>query len=227
MKRFYRAVTVGVLPSGGFAVYLDGRPIKTPGKAVLALPQAHAEALAEEWRGQGEDFDPAAMTLTRCANTALDRVRGAEAAVADALTANLSDLLCYRAPAPEALVERQNAAWSPLLDWACDRFGARLTVGVGAAYVEQPPEALARLRQVLLRRDAFALTALAGIVAILGSLVLALALAEGRLTAEEAYGLSRLDETFQNERWGTDAEAEARSQAIFAELTALAKFLAV
>jgi chaperone required for assembly of F1-ATPase len=225
MKRFFRQVRVGET-TDGFAIFLDGWPIRTPAKKMLALPAcALAEAVAEEWRGVPDEFDPAAMMLTKWANTALDRVAGNEAAVAQGLIANFSDLLCYRALAPEALSARQAAAWDPMLAWAADRFGARLKTGVGAAYIAQPAEALARIAAALAACDAFALTALAGTAAILGSLILALAVAEGRLSAAQAFALSRIDEIFQNERWGVDVQAQARADVIFAELGQLARVL--
>lgn len=225
MKRFFREAAVGETEDG-FAVLLDGRPVKTPKKKVLALPvRVWAEAVALEWRDRAEEFDPSDMVLTKCANTAIDRVAGAEAAVAETLTANFCDLLCYRAAAPETLRARQQAEWDPLLDWAENKLGTRLRTGVGVAYVKQPEAAIASLRAILSAYDALTLTAFASATTLLGSLVLALALKEGRLRAEEAFALSRIDETFQNERWGIDAEAQARADNVSAELFALARIL--
>lgn len=225
MKRFFRTATVGERGED-FAVLLDGRPIKTPGKKVLALPlRAQADAVAAEWQAQAEDFDPGAMVLTKCANTALDRVAGNEQAVIAGLTANFSDLICYRAVGPDALTARQRAAWDPMVAWAAECLGARLETGIGAAYIVQPDETIVRLQRALSPYDAFALTVLASAAALLGSLILSLAIAEGRLTTEEAFALSRLDESFQSERWGRDEEADARAERLFAELATLAVVL--
>jgi chaperone required for assembly of F1-ATPase len=222
MKRFYKEVSVGE----DFSVRLDGRPVKTPKKKVLALPaRAMAELVAEEWRAQGEEIAAAAMVRTKCANTAIDKVKGRETETAESVLAYVSDLLCYRAASPSGLVARQSAGWDPLIDWAAERFGAHLRTGFGVVPIDQDEAAVAALRHALASYDAFALTALYGVAAILGSLVLALALAEGRLEADEAFALSRIDEDYQAERWGRDAEAEAGVRARKAELAALAAFL--
>jgi chaperone required for assembly of F1-ATPase len=222
MKRFYKDVAVG----DDFSVLLDGRPVKTPKKTVLALPtRAMAELVAEEWRAQGEEIAAAAMVRTKCANTAIDKVKDREEITAESVLAFANDLLCYRAESPSGLVARQSAGWDPLLDWAAERFGARLRTGFGVVPIDQDEAAVAALRRALAAYDAFALTALYGVVAILGSLVLALALAEGRLDADEAFALSRIDEDYQAERWGRDSEAEARARDRKAELVALAAFL--
>jgi chaperone required for assembly of F1-ATPase len=232
MKRFYKGVSVGPSAHGGFSVLLDGRPVKTPGKAELTLPKpGMAELVAAEWRGpkcnpeKEDELDPSLMVLTKCANTAIDQVTGFETTVAGGLLDNLHDLLCYRAEAPDELVTRQSEAWDPMLDWAEMRYGARLKVGVGAAPIEQDRDALDRLRLHIEGQNAFVLTALHGAATILGSLVLALAILEEKLTAEEAYAVSRVDEEFQAERWGRDAIAEGRARMIGEELIALAGFL--
>ncbi len=222
MKRFYKEVSVGE----DFSVRLDGRPVKTPKKAVLAFPtRAMAELVAEEWRAQGDEIAAATMAQTKCANTAIDKVAGREGRVAEDLLAYAHDLLCYRAVSPSGLVARQSAGWDPLIAWAAERFGARLRTGFGVVPIDQDEATVAALRRALAAYDAFALTALHGIAAILGSLVLALALAEGRLEADEAFALSRIDEDYQAERWGRDAEAEAGVRDRKAELAALAAFL--
>jgi len=243
MKRFYKEVSVIPSPERGgsealasgegsvlhrWAIYqilLDSRPIKTPKRAPLALPsQALAEAVATEWRNQGEEVKPRSMHLTKLANTAIDRVAGREAETVEKIVAYSNDLLCYRAQAPEELAARQAAAWDPLLAWAAERYGVRFHTGSGLAYIAQPPETLAALRQALAALDAFRLTALANAAPILGSVVLTLALAEARLEPETAFAVSQLDERYQAEKWGEDPEAAARAQALATELSAAARF---
>jgi chaperone required for assembly of F1-ATPase len=221
MKRFYKEAAVGE----GNAVLLDGKSAKTPAHATLALPaRALAEAIAEEWRRQGETMRPQTMPLTKLANTAIDRVAGREAEIVAQILGYANDLLCYRALAPKDLVARQSAEWNPLLDWAAERY-ARLAVGTGIAHIAQAEEALAVYRRALAAHDAFTLAALHNAASICGSLVLALALAEARLDAHEAFALSRLDEAFQAEKWGVDAETESRARALETELLAAEQFM--
>jgi chaperone required for assembly of F1-ATPase len=226
VAKFYKTVAVGD-EDGAFVVRLDGRPVKTPARALLALPTLKlAEAVAEEWRSQEETLDPTTMPLTRMAYAAIDTVSQHRARIADEILGyGGSDLLCYRAEAPQALVARQVEAWNPLLDWAAERFGARLAVGAGIAFVEQSKESRDAFAVAITARDDFALVALHGAASLTGSLVLGLALAEERLSAEEAFALSRLDETFQSEAWGRDAEAEARGARLGRELAAIERFL--
>ena len=231
MKRFYKNVTV-FSRSGegayGWLVHLDGRAIKTPKRARLSLPNRMlAEAVAEEWQCQGDEVNPEMMPLTRLANTAIDRVFGREADVVDKVLAFANDHLCYRAAAPADLAARQDAAWNPLLDWAAQRYGARLATGTGVAPIAQPEDAIAALRTAVADYGPFALAGLHSAVTILGSLVLGLALAEERLGAEEAFALSQLDERYQAEHWGEDGEATARARALAAELDAAARFMAL
>jgi chaperone required for assembly of F1-ATPase len=223
MKRFYKEVTVSAAP---FQILLDGRPVKTPMKAALTLPTtALAEAVAEEWRGQGDDIAPQSMVLTKLANTAIDRVAPLQDAVAGQVMRYVNDLLCYRADHPAALVARQSGEWDPLLAWAAACYGAHLQTRTGPVHFDQPEEAVAVLRQAVAAYDPFPLTALATAAPILGSLVLTLALAEGRLNAEAAFALSQLDERFQAEHWGEDQEATDRAAALLVELKAVEKFL--
>lgn len=220
-KRFWTGATAEAC-DGGFTVRLDGRPVKTPAKALLVLPtQAMAEAIAAEWDAQTGVVRPDTMPATRAANSAIDKVTPLLDAVVDEISGfGGSDLLCYRAVDPPALVARQEAAWAPLLDWAAGAFEAPLVVTQGVIPVAQPAESLARLRAVVAGHSVFELAALHDLVAITGSLVLGLAVARGRLTPEEAFDLSRIDEHWQIEQWGEDeeaAEAEAlRRQALLA-----------
>jgi len=226
VAKFYKTVEAGE-EGGAFVVRLDGKVVKTPARMLLALPTRRlAEGIAEEWRAQTDTLDPTTMPLTRFAYAAIDVARQHHARLAEeTLAYGKSDLLCYRAEAPAALVARQNHAWNPLLDWVAERFGARLATGAGIGFVEQPAESQAAFAKALEGRDDFALVGLHGAASITGSLVLGLAVAEGRLTATDAFALSILDETFQNEAWGRDAEAVARAERLGAELAAFERFL--
>ncbi len=226
VAKFYKAVETGK-DSGGFVVRLDGKPVKTPARALLALPTPKlADAIAEEWRAQTDVLDPTTMPLTRFAYAAIDAAPMHRARLTEEILAyGKSDLLCYRAEAPAALIARQNEAWTPLLDWAAQRFGARLKTGTGIAFVDQPAESQEAFAKAVRDRDDFALVALHGAASLTGSLVLGLALVEGRLTADKAFAFSCLDETFQAEAWGRDAEAAARAERMGAELAAIERFL--
>lgn len=206
-KRFWKATEVAE-HANGFEVRLDGRSVRTPLKTLLVVPtKAFAERIAAEWEAQEKLVDPRTMPFTRAANAALDKVALQRAEVADMLSAyGGTDLLCYRATAPEALVARQAAAWDPMLDWAMQTYGARLQVTSGVVPVDQDPESLARLGQVVHGFDPFQLTGLHDLVAISGSLVLGLAVAAGHISAELAFDMSRIDETWQIEQWGEDED---------------------
>lgn len=218
-KRFWSEVTVR--PEGqGFAVMLDARPVRTPLKAVLVLPtKALAQEVAAEWQAQTGTVNPATMPFTRTSNSALDSVARQFDAVADMLSAyGGSDLLCYRATGPDDLVTRQAAGWDPLLDWAATALHAPLNRTAGVIHVDQPPASLASLDAAVHGLTPFQLAAFHDLVALSGSLVLALAVIRRRLTSDEAWTLSRIDETWQIEQWGADEEAAelaARKQADF------------
>lgn len=209
-KRFWTQ-TLAVETPDGWGVTLDGRPLRTPGKSPLTAPtQALARALADEWDAQTERVDPSKMPLTRSVNTAIDRVGAKHAEVAETIAAyGGSDLLCYRAPHPRALALRQAEAWDPLLDWAHRAHGARLACAEGVMHVAQPPEALARLAAAVAAHDPLRLVALHELTVLSGSLVIALAVSAGEIGAEEGWRRSRVDEDFQAEQWGEDAEAAA------------------
>jgi chaperone required for assembly of F1-ATPase len=224
MKRFYKAVTVAPV-SGGFSVTLDGRPMKTPGGATLALPTSGlAEAIASEWAGQGAQIDERAMPLTKLANTAIDRIaQNRAAALAELEDFARHDLVCYRADDPPALATREAVAWCGPLAWARDRYGLDLRVTSGIGSVDQP--SAAKLAGALANADAFALTGLLTAAGIMKSVVLALALADGRLDAASAHAAAHVDEQFQAEKWGCDAEAEARLKTLHAELESAEGFM--
>jgi chaperone required for assembly of F1-ATPase len=207
-KRFWTAATAVEGP-GGWEVHLDGRPVRTPAKAPLRLPTAAlARAIAAEWQAQGEKIDPAAMPLTRAANAAIDKVTPQREEVVAMLAAyGETDLLCHRAEAPAELVRRQAEVWDPLLDWVAEVLSAPLTPTTGVIGVPQPPESLARLRAEVAALDPFELTAFHDLVALSGSLVLALAALKGQAPAEALWQASRVDETWQEQLWGRDEEA--------------------
>lgn len=218
-RRFWTNASA-VSAEGGFAVHLDDRPVRTPLKAPLVLPTlALAEAVAAEWQAQDGKVNPETMPFTRTANSAIDKVAPQFDAVAAMLAEyGGSDLLCYRAEGPEDLVERQAEAWDPILIWALERFGADLVVTSGVVHVAQPAESLVALHRKVGEMTPFQLSAFHDLVALSGSLVLALAVTEGRVTAEEAWRLSRIDEDWQITLWGEDeeaAEVAARKQAAF------------
>jgi chaperone required for assembly of F1-ATPase len=227
MRRFYKDVTAVETPQG-FSFLLDGKPVKTPARQDLLLPSlALAEALAEEWRGQGPKIKPATMPLTRLVNSVVDGVRSQRAATIRAiLRFGENDLLSYRAEAPPTLVERQRQ-WDAYLAWAAERHGAALKVTSGIAPVEQPAEALEALRNAVSAQGDFTLAALHVLASITGSLVLGLAVLEDKLSAADAFNLSRLDETYQAELWGQDREAEARARRLAAEMDDAARLLAL
>ena len=202
--------------------------MKTPAKTPLVVPtEALARMIAAEWDAQDGAVRPETMPATRMANSALDKVAPQFDAVAAMLAEyGGTDLLCYRAPEPEALIARQAAAWDPLLDWAAETFGARLATGRGVMHVAQDADAVARLARPLSDASAFQLAALHDLIAISGSLVLALAVASGRLGAAEAFDLSRIDESWQAEQWGRDEEADALEAVRRTDLAFAAQFLA-
>lgn len=211
LKRFWKAASIEPADCGGYAVLLDGRPVKTPAKAPLALPSAPlAQAVAAEWEAQDDRIDPATMPFTRSANSALDRVAPQQAEVGEIVAAyGESDLICYRAESPERLVALQAEAWDPLIDFARDRLDAPLIATVGIMHVPQPATSIEALRARVQKLDAFALTALHDLTALSGSLVIGLAALEGAAPIETLWQVSRVDEDWQAAQWGADEEASA------------------
>lgn len=225
VRRFWTAVTVE--PRGGaFVVLLDGRQAKTPGGGVLALPtRALAEVVADEWAAQGEHLIPATMPATRLAATALDRTPAVRAETADEIARfAATDALLYFAEAPQELTARQQTDWEPLLLWAEHAFDVRFVRVVGVIHQAQPTETPAAFHRAALALDDFALTALGWGAALYGSAVLAVAVQRGRLDGEGAFDLSRLDEAFQEERWGVDFEAADRTAARRADAVTLGRW---
>ena len=221
-RRFWTRAEAAADGGGGWQVLLDGRVLRTPGKQPLRLPTAPlAEAIAAEWQAQGDLIRPEAMPLTRAANSAIERVAPQRTEVAMMLAAHAgTDLLCYRATHPRDLAEAQARDWQPLLDWAAARYGARLAVTAGIMPLPQDAGALAALAGAVAGFGPVGLTALHDLVTLPGSLVLGLAVAEGRLTASDAHRLARLDEDHQAALWGRDAEAEAAAEARLAAMRA-------
>jgi chaperone required for assembly of F1-ATPase len=228
VKRAYK--TVAAAPcDGGWSVTLDSRPMRTPAGNPMILPTAKlAAAIAAEWDAQQDEIRPATMPLTRLAATAIDRTGPQRSMVIEEI-ANYAgtDLVCYRAEQPAALAARQAAVWQPLIDWATSRYDAALVATTGIIPISQSPAARKAFAGAVAAQDDFCLTALYALTAGCGSLVIALALLEGRLDAAAAFAASQLDETFQIEAWGEDAEAMTRRAALAEDLKAAAHFLAL
>jgi chaperone required for assembly of F1-ATPase len=230
MKRFWETASV-IREGSAFAIRLDGRPMRLPGSAPLSLHSAPlAEAIAAEWQAaggaKGGDFQPDELPLTRLAATAQERIALDPATTIDALAQYAeTDLLCYRAEHPEALVTRQALLWQPWLDRAARIHGARLRVAMGVMPQTQPQDALAALRHALTARTACDLAGLGVLVPVTGSLILGLAVADGALSATQATDLAFLDQDFQAEKWGLDSEAVARRRAVAAEIEQAARFI--
>jgi chaperone required for assembly of F1-ATPase len=212
---------------GGFAVRIDGKPLKTPaGRPVVVPSRPLADAIAAEWHGQGAKPDLNRVPLTRIAATALDRIPPRRDDVVAELTGYAeTELVCHRASEPAALVARQIAAWQPLLDWLAQRFDAPLAATVGVLPRAQSASSLAALRQGMAALDDFRLAGLSVAVAAAGSLVIGLALVEKRLDAEQAFDAAELDATYQIEQWGEDEIARQRRAEVRDDLEAAARFL--
>ena len=228
MKRLYSKAEP-VPREHGYGIAIDGRPVKTPGKGDLTVPTgALAAAIAEEWNTQEGEVRPATMPLTRLATTTLDRVATQRKTVVQQ-TANYAgtDLLCYRAGHPPALAARQQTVWQPLIDWAVLRYDAPLSVTNGVIPKSQTTTSLRAFAAAVTELDDFALTALHLATTACGSLVLGLALLEGRIDAAEAFAASQLDESFQIEAWGEDPEQLERRRALAADIEAAARFVSL
>ncbi|WP_420419586.1 ATP12 family chaperone protein [Pacificispira sp.] len=226
MKRFYKTSSIGTV-EGGFSVLLDGKPVRTPAKAPLTLPnRALAEAVAAEWADQGDKIVPDTMPQMTLSATAIDRVTVAAAQVAaDAAGYAGSDLLCYRADTPVELAQRQAEGWDPVLAWASERYDVQFQTTAGLMPVDQPEETRARFRSVAESFDPFQLTAVHVLTTATGSVLLALAVVEGRCAPAEAFALSRIDETYQEELWGVDEEAAKRRDRLAREIDQAHRFL--
>jgi len=226
VKRFYKEASVEP-EEDGFAVRLDGRAVMTPLRRPLRVPTAAlAGEIADEWNAQGETIEPRSMPLTGLANAAIDRVAPDPAAFAASLSRYAeSDLLCYRAEGPRPLVERQARLWDPLLVWASRRFGAEFEVACGVMHHPQPEAGVARVAEAVAARDAFRLAALSPLVTVSGSVLIALALADGEIGLEDAWSAATLDEAWQAEQWGHDPLAAAAHDARRRDFDSAYRFL--
>jgi chaperone required for assembly of F1-ATPase len=226
MRRFYEKAEAAQ-GAGGFGVTLDGKPIKTPAKRDLVVPsKALATAIAEEWSAQEPELRAATMPLTRLAAATVDRVATQrDAVIRQTADYAATDLVCYRATHPPELAARQQAVWQPLIDWAVLRYDAPLVVISGVIPKSQSAASLRAFAAAVAEQEDFALTALHVATAACGSLIIALALLEGRLDAQQAFVASQLDESFQIEGWGEDAEQARRRRALAADIEAAARFL--
>ncbi|WP_343314131.1 ATP12 family chaperone protein [Brucella sp. BE17] len=227
-KRFYERVEVAEV-EGGFAVHLDGRPVKTPARNLLLLPTAAAvQIVADEFDAQEKHVDPVKMPATRLVNTAIDGIAlDPQAVLEDILRFAGTDLLCYRADTPQELVSRQTAQWDPLIDWA-ETLGARFALAEGVMHVEQPREALAAFGVHLSAfREPIALACLHTMTTLTGSAIVGLAIAKQEITADQGWSLAHIDEDWTIEQWGEDAEASARRKTRLVEMMVADRVLKV
>jgi chaperone required for assembly of F1-ATPase len=225
-KRFYEHVGIAE-GEGGYGLTLDGRAVRTPARRLLAAPvRGLAEALAAEWRAQGEFIDPANMPATRLANSIIDGVADALAPVAAEVEKYLgSDLVFYRAETPERLVAAQSAAWDPVLDWARGALGAGFICSAGLTFVRQPDTSLTAAGAANPRDEPWRMGALHVITTLTGSSLIALAVLHGRLSTQEAWAAAHVDEDWNMQTWGRDEQALARRAARFTEMQAAATVL--
>jgi chaperone required for assembly of F1-ATPase len=228
LKRFWREAAVSEGESG-FGIKLDGRRLKTPARNALIVPtRALVEAVASEWRDCGEEIDPRAMPLTGLANAAIDRIADDPEDFAAGLARyGESDLTCYRAEGPEPLVRRQAESWDVLLDWARRRYDVDFACATGIMHVAQPGDTIAKLAHAVAILDPFRLSGLSPLVTIGGSLVAGLAVLEEAIPADSAWEAVSLDERWQAEQWGADAEATAALDGKRADFIAAARFLSL
>ena len=228
-KRFYTSATAE-WRDGAFVLTLDGKPARTPGRNAVGLPtQAAGDAVAAEWAAQGEFIEPGSMPMTRIVNSALDGVVWEiEGVRAEIVKYAGTDLLCYRADGPQALVDAETAAWDPVLDWARQTLGAEFKAAGGMTFVAQPDSALAAVRAAVAAvRAPLPLAALHVMTTLMGSALLALAVARGAITAEDAWASAHVDEDFQARAWGSDAEATARRARLWLDMSAAARLYAM
>jgi len=225
-RRFYKEAAA-LAVNGGWGIALDGKTVRTPAKNPLVLQsRALAEAIAAEWNAQGAKVKPDSMPLMQIASTAIDRVAPDRARiVAETAAYAGTDLVCYRAEGPSELIKRQAQTWDPLIDWLRERYDVALTTANGVIAVQQSEAGLAALGRVVEAQDDLRLTALSVATGAAGSLVIGLAVLEGKLTPAEAAAAAQLDELYQAERWGIDKEAETRRAAQAADLVYSRRFL--
>ena len=226
MKKFYKTAESGTAP-GGHVVRLDGKVVKTPlHHPLIVASEKLAAEMAAEWMAQGDDIDPASMPLTQLANTMVDKGRGRERSEMEQtlIDYGASDLVCYFATHPEEVVARQKKHWQTLLDWLRDEYAITLESVSGIQYHHQPPESLNKIAVLVEKLEPAEFTVLQAAAATAGSLVIALALLRGKLSAERAYEAACVDEIYQLEKWGEDKLARERLDALKAELISIEKF---
>ena len=228
MKRFYKQADVAEV-DGGYSVTLDGRSVRTPARALLAVPsRALAEAMAAEWNAQGEEIDPRSMVFTGLANGAIDQIAPDPISYGKGVAVyGESDLLCYRAESPSSLVAEQQAAWGPLLDWAARRYDVSFNLATGIVHVAQPGETVARLAAAVAACDAFQLAGLSTLVSMSGSLVIGLAVLEQAFPIDHLWQAAELDELYQVKQWGEDELAAKRRALRETDFAQAAEFLAL
>ncbi len=228
MKRFYKEAKVADTV-GAYQILLDGRPVNTPGRNLLSLPNAAlAQAIADEWNAQGEIFDPVSMLYTGFANAAIDHVgRDRDAFAAPIIAYAETDMLCYRAELETPQVAIQDAEWEPLLTWAEDRYGISFIRVEGIIYHAQPARTLQKMREAVLDYDDFTLAAMNPLTTIAGSLICVLALLERHIDAETLWPLVNLEELWQAEQWGEDDEARAMREMRRGQFMAASRFCAL
>ncbi len=226
-KRFYKSVTVEKTDSDDWLIALDGRPAKTPGKKLLAMPvRSLAEAVADEWEAQTEEINPFKMLLCRRRMVVIDRGEADCRKWGELILSFLrSDLLCYRAEKPEPLTVRQTTTWSEFLEWISGEFGIRLNVTTGIVSVEQPDDSQTKTKNLLRTATADELSCLAAATEITGSAVLALALWQKYQTPDEIFAASRVDETYQSEKWGIDEDAAKNEARLREDFLSVARYL--
>ncbi|MBC2776428.1 ATP12 family chaperone protein [Parasphingopyxis marina] len=226
MKRFYDEAKA-VRTDRGWGIALDGRPVKTPARAALAVPSEQlGYGIAAEWNGQAEEIDPLSMPLTGLANAAIDRIAPDPEGFASELAVfGETDLFCYRVDSPAELAKRQYEAWDPLLDWAMRRYDIGFETTTDIVHRAQPDETVARLKAAVEAYDAFHLAPLSPLVRLSGSLIGALALVEGAFEEDAVWEATRLDEDWQEAQWGEDEEAIATRDAKRREFAAAMRFL--
>ena len=227
-KRFYKQAAAAPTDAGLFRIELDGRPVRTPGRAHVAVPsQALAEAVAAEWAAQGETIEPTTMPLTRLVNSAIDGVETNAAEVAAEIVRYAgTDLLCYRADSPEKLVRLQDELWDPILAWAREEIGARFVLSEGVRHVAQPEATLERINSKL-PVDSLQLAAINLMTTLSGSAIIALAVWLKHLPALDAWRVAHIDETTQEELWGIDHEAQLRRESRWRDFAAAAECLSL
>ena len=226
MKRFWKSVGVEA-DGGGWTIRLDGRAVKTPARAPLIVPtRALADAIADEWSLVEGEIDPRHMPLTGLANAAIDRVSPSKEAFASGLARYAeADLACYRADGPRELIDRQEEQWNKLLGWARRRYDVDFATTTGITHVTQPPATVERLSHAVSSLDAFRLAGLSPLVTTGGSLIGGLAVLEKALTPSDVWDAVSLDDQWQLERWGSDAEAELALEKRKSDFLAGARFL--